>query len=478
MHRILLVAKREYFAYVSAWGFWLGLLFTPIVLILAFLLPSLIERTQPARYYAVVEAGDTFRNELSTTIEERRERLARSLIESAGVTKEDDARDADLEKFDAARADGKSLREALALVNPNLAMALQDEAWIEIPPPARDIDALMPFLSGEKLVDGPLGQRGLFAVFIVSDDEIQYWSEDVVTPTLRSYGSSASINLERERVFSAAGIPSDILDQTREDARDVVQRSPSGSGQAGEVSLADRAPYIMAAVFSFLLWLLIFSVVNYLLTGTIEERSNKIFDSLLTSVSLIQLMTGKLLGVLFLSFTLIGVWSLSATLFGLLGASVMPPEIIEAAQAGIKLELLVPTLLGFIFGYLMFGAMFLALGSLCDTIQEAQSLLSPIIIIMMIPLVMVLVSLSNPGSPILEVLSWVPLLTPFLLILRMPEGLPFWLIALQIIWMAGFSFFVLWAGTRIYRAGAVHGAGLSEVNAWFKGLVGRKSQAS
>ena len=176
-----------------------------------------------------------------------------------------------------------------------------------------------------------------------------------------------------------------------------------------------------------------------------------------------------------LSLTLIGVWGGVSGLLALSAGDQIPAELALGLSEVLNPGLLVPTLISFALGYLMYGAMFLALGSLCDSIQEAQALLSPIFIVMMIPLLMLPVSINSPDSPLLEILSWVPLLTPFLLILRIPADMPVWMIALQIAWMALFTFLVLKGGTRVYRAGAVHGAGLNEARGWFKGLFGKLS---
>ena len=97
---------------------------------------------------------------------------------------------------------------------------------------------------------------------------------------------------------------------------------------------------------------------------------------------------------------------------------------------------------------------------------------------MMIPLLMIPVAISNPGSPLLEGLAWFPLLTPFLLILQVPNDPPVWQVLVQILWMGLFTTGVLWAATRVYRAGAVHGAGLTEARGWMMGLIGRKKAAS
>ena len=95
---------------------------------------------------------------------------------------------------------------------------------------------------------------------------------------------------------------------------------------------------------------------------------------------------------------------------------------------------------------------------------------------MMVPLLLLPVSLTNPDSSILAGLAWVPLLAPFLIILRVPNDPPLWELLAQIGWMAIFTILVLWAASRIYRAGAVDGAGLTDVRRWIAGLFGRKAK--
>lgn len=472
MGKIFLIARREYLAYVTAWGFWLGMIFTPLILLLAGGLPILIEQTQPVRYYTIIDETGDFRAAFQAEMDERRERAALELIR-ATQGKNADA----VKSFEALRDGGTDLKTAMEAVSPGMSMTIPNQPYRYVPPPAGSIEEIAPYLTGERSVTAEDGSRTLYAAFIVFEDRIEYWSEDVVNPELAQWGERVSRDLARQSVFHAAGIDEAVLDKAIEEARPVKSLSPSVADTAGEISFADRAPFVLSWGLSFLLWLLIFSVVNYLLTGTIEERSNKIFDTLLTSISLPQLLTGKLLGVLGLSLTLIGVWSSASGVMMLTAASNIPPDVAEGLRAALGPRLLVPTLMSFVIGYLMYGALFLALGSLCDSIQEAQALLSPIFIVMMIPLLMIPVSISSPDSGLLNTLSWVPLLTPFLLIMRIPNDMPLWLISAQILWMAGFTLLVIWVGTRVYRAGAVHGAGLSEARSWVMGLFGRKAKA-
>tara|TARA_B100000678_G_scaffold288546_1_gene297254 strand:- start:24303 stop:25730 length:1428 start_codon:yes stop_codon:yes gene_type:complete len=474
MGKTFLVARREYLAYITAWGFWVGLLITPVALLLGITIPELIQNSQPARYYAVVdEVGSDFETELEAYFAGRQERVVRDLLEQSSRFDGDEAAEARLERYDNLLNEGLTPGEALEDLLPGSSTALPDQDFIAVPPPARSLEALTPYLQGEVTVEGPLGERPLFAVFFVRDGELAYWSEDVVNDSLSDAARRVLERMSRADVFREAGVSPDILERAAENVATLTLHSPSAEDLDSEVSFADRAPFFFATGFSFLLWLLIFSVVNYLLTGTIEERSNKIFDTLLTSVNLPQLLAGKLFGVFMLSLTLMGIWASSAIIMAFVMRDAIPPDIAAGFAELTNPGLIVPTLISFFLGYLMFGAIFLALGSLCDTIQEAQSLLSPIIIVMIIPFLMIPVTLSNPDSSLLGILAWLPLLSPFLIILRVPTEPPLWELIIQMTWMGVVTLLILWGAARVYRAGVIHGAGVNEVRRWFTGLFSR-----
>jgi len=119
----------------------------------------------------------------------------------------------------------------------------------------------------------------------------------------------------------------------------------------------------------------------------------------------------------------------------------------------------------------------MALGSLCDTIQEAQTLLSPMMILLMLPMFAIFIAFQDPGSPVIDYASWVPLFTPFLLILRIPQDPPLWEILAQMGIMAVTTALIVWGATKVYRAGAVHGAGIGELGSMLKSALGMKPKA-
>ena len=72
-------------------------------------------------------------------------------------------------------------------------------------------------------------------------------------------------------------------------------------------------------------------------------------------------------------------------------------------------------------------------------------------------------AIQDAESALIEIMAWVPVFTPFLLILRMPTEPPLWEVFAQLGLMAFTTFLILYLATRVYRAGAVHGAGVNDV---------------
>ena len=483
MRSIFLVARRDYLGYVTSIGFWIGMLLTPLLMGLGALAPGLLENAQSVRYFAVVENGDTFTKELDRQIELGVFNDVKPLIRAAAESAGQDG-DQAIRALEDSLEDG-SLVQMMAAMGQDADLEKLKPKVHRVEIPARTSEEVSEFLLSGQLVDGPEGRKEVTSVIVVADDSktIEYWREDVgggIVPELRK---TIEV-LAQRKTFAEAGVDLSILKTASRAKAKLQPKVPRSAeeGGSGNRTIKDSIPRIVSIAIAFFLWILIFSVVNYLLMGTIEERSNKIFDTLLTSVKLPQLLAGKLIAVLAVSLTLMSFWIIGGTLFTTYMSSSLSPDmvgnILTAVAEVVQPSILIPALVSFVLGYLMYGALFLAVGSLCDTVQEAQTLMTPLIVLLMAPLLVAAVSIENPESPLVATLSWFPLFTPFLLILRMPTDPPMWEVAAQMGLMLLATFVILWIATRIYRAGAVNGAGMSDVASWFKGLIpGTRSKA-
>lgn len=459
MRNIYLIFRRDYLGYVKAWGFWLSLAAVPLFLVIGASFGYFAATSSPVRYYAVVEPDRIYADAIEGEFQRR---VAEAAREAAALAEQ--------------------MNIPLAEAQDQLGEAAGPRKFVLVPPPARTLEELRPFLTGEKTLPGPAGERGLFAVFILSADgrQLEYWSNDVNVDTLQRAAEIAMRDLSRREALDRAGLSGDFLKRADEAAISVpaFRLNATQAGESGaEITVADRAPALVATALAYFLWLMVFSIIQYLLMGTIEERSNKIFDTLLTSVRLPQLLAGKLLAVFAVTSTMMLSWSLFGVVGSAISASQMPGmmEMIQPfIAAATDPALVVPALVSFVLGYILYGAIFMALGSLCDTIQEAQTLLSPMMILLMLPMFAIFVAFQDPGSPIVEIAAWIPLFTPFLLILRMPHDPPLWEVLAQMGMMACVTVLIVWISTKVYRAGAVNGAGISELGGMLKRAVGLK----
>lgn len=466
MRNILLIFRRDYLGYVKAWGFWLSLAAVPLFMIIGAALATFAAQSSPVRYFAVVEPGSIYAEAIEAEFQRR-------------------------EQADAERA--SELVEQLDLPVPEESAPDTDPVdpasrkFIQVPAPATTIDGLRPYLLGERTVSGPLGDKPLFAAFILSEGggELEYWSDDVNVDQLRYVAKSAMLRLARREALADAGLGEDFLKTVDAGAFDVPARRirtvEEQDTTGAEVTMADRAPMFVAGGLAYFLWLMVFSIIQYLLMGTIEERSNKIFDTLLTSVKLPELLAGKLLAVFAVTSTMMLSWGLFAFAGGTIVSTQIPGvgnAIAPFMAALANPAIIVPGLISFLLGYIMYGMIFMALGSLCDTIQEAQTLLSPMMILLMLPMFAIFITFQDPGSPLVDIASWIPFFTPFLLILRMPQDPPLWEVLAQMGLMAAFALLILWLSTKVYRAGAVHGAGIGDMGGMLKRMIGLKGKAA
>lgn len=483
MRSTYLVAMRDYLGYVTAWGFWLGLFFTPVLLGIFMIAPNLAAQSAPPRYFTVIDAGGEFDKALQS--EFYAVAVAKVRDDLAKVSPSQSEEGGTLEAFNQAIESGVNPQTALEMAGGSQ-VKIPRPSYIRIPSPVQTVEELRPYLEGQLLVDTANGPQPLFAAIFVPEDggDIQYWSENLQARDLLTMAGNAEFKLARSKIYAAANVSPNITDDIKTARRDIAQQllRDSGATTGSKITIADRAPFIVSMMMAFMLWFLIFSVINYLLMGTIEERSNKIFDSLLTSVKLPNLLAGKLLAVLALALTLMAFWALGSTAITLIASKNFAPETSKdimtiLAVAG-KPSLVIPAVISFVLGYLMYGSLFLALGSLCDTIQEAQTLMTPLIVLLMTPLFMLVLAINDAQSPIIEAMVWVPLFTPFLLILRMPTEPPLWEVMAQLGLMAVAAFGILYLATRVYRAGAVHGAGVADVWAFFGRMMPGKKKVA
>jgi ABC-2 type transport system permease protein len=472
---IFLVARRDYFAFVGAWGFWISLITAPLLIAALTFAPVLLARAEPPRVLTVIADRASDAELVRETFADLARDEARSEIGAYVSAAAPASVSAVLSAYDAEADNAAAIaaaRHTLAAHAPQAMRAFPNLSprYLIADAPARSVGDLRPYLTGQHMLSVEGAPHRLYGLLNVRRDLdgplIEYWSVNLSHEEPSTIARRALRLAMRRDALAAQGLDPLEADRLDELQPRLAQFDPSAGAAEGEVTLRQRAPFYAALAFSFILWSIVFSVANMLLQGMIEEKSNKILDTLLTSISPMELLIGKLLGVAAVSATLFLFWgALGGTLLSFAAQRGGDSMFAQVAAAFLEPRLLAAFGIGFVFGYLMYGAIFLALGSLCESIQEAQTLLGPVALVLAMPMMLIAPALDNPNAPLIEAASWVPLFTPFLLLIRAPSGLPW----LEIAGMAGAmlatSVLVLYVASRIFRAGVVDQISLASMRA-------------
>jgi ABC-2 type transport system permease protein len=482
MRASYLIARREYLSYVATWGFWLSILAVPIFAAIGGALPGLIQDSQPTRYFTVIdETGQGLDQVVRDSLEAQRRDEVRGRLEAmVAAMRGDAAAQEALAVFDQDPDGLRYLDEAAAqagLGEAAAALGGERRERVMVDPPARDIEALRPYLTGARTVDTPEGERALFAAVILrpapeAPVQIEYHSTNITSDGVSDAVRSVLRTHFREAAFMERGLTPEELESVMALNPVVVEIDARPGAQAGaEVTRADRAPFFVAIAIAFVLWLAVFSVANMLLTSLVEEKGGKIIELLLSTARFHEILIGKLAGVAAVSFTLFAIWGAVGGGLALLGGAVMAgmnPEIAALLGSLFDPGLLLAALFFFAAGYLMYGAIFLAMGSLCDTLQDAQTLMGPVIWTLLLPMFFLFFSIEATDSVLLRAASWFPLWTPFLMMARLPSDPPLWELVGASALMIFTTVLVVWGAAAVFRQGALRQADADSVRRFFR----------
>jgi len=189
-----------------------------------------------------------------------------------------------------------------------------------------------------------------------------------------------------------------------------------------------------------------------LMNGVIEEKTSRVVEVIVSSISATELFAGKLLGIGAAGLTQFLVWAGFLLGLSLYGGAV-------AVMGGLKLpeipaHVLVLFVVFFLLGYFLYGAMYAAVGAAVNSQQEAQSLVFPVMMPLIFGVMLFPMVLASPDSPLSVFCSFVPFWTPLLMFLRVTTLTPpWWQVLLSIALTSATVVLLNWAAARIYRVG-------------------------
>ena len=240
-------------------------------------------------------------------------------------------------------------------------------------------------------------------------------------------------------------------------------------------------------LFTFLIYMFVLSYGGMVMSGVMEEKTNRIMEIMVSSVSPFQMMMGKIIGVALVGFVQIAIW---AVMFAALSSGAMyllGPSATEAVQMAVSpdvqsplaaasadtsglggadfanvaalfgsipiAELCIMFVLMFIGGYLLYASFFAAVGASVNTTEDSSQFTLPVMIVIVFGMYAAIGSQGNTDGPLAFWSSLFPLTSPIVMMVRIPFGVPLWQEVLSLVLLYGTAIGMVWMAGRIYRVG-------------------------
>ena len=303
------------------------------------------------------------------------------------------------------------------------------------------------------------------------------------------------IEQHRLRAYDIENLPQ-IMDEVE---ADVTLRSYKlGAQDEEDKESSSVLAFGLAYAFGLMMYLFVMLYGSQVMQGVIEEKNSKVLEVMVATVRPYQLMMGKILGIASVAVLQFVIWIVIIIVGGsVVMQFLMPTELVESAAAisagtadmaamegaGVDLELAAMLanatdigflvrifgsfLIYFLGGYLLYAAMFAAVGSAVDNVQDAQQFQTPITMPIIIGFVVMIFAMNEPHAQLSVWCSMIPFTSPIVMMARLPFDVPMWELALSIMILAASFVFMVWAAAKIYRIGIfMHGRKPSYKELW------------
>ncbi|MDI9355629.1 MAG: ABC transporter permease [Chitinophagaceae bacterium] len=299
---------------------------------------------------------------------------------------------------------------------------------------------------------------------------------------LENIENTIELTIEEKKLIQS-GISQGSLDSLEADIDISTISITEGEEQENSSLVATIVGYIS----SFLIYIFIFGYGTQIMRGVMDEKTNRVVEIIVSSVKPMELMMGKILGIGAVGMTQLALWIiLTTTILGgvsfffvtptnpsknqtelvsksldIPNPSITPPlpenNIVAEALSSIN-SVNIPLIVGlflfyFLGGYLVYGALFAAIGASVDTEVDSQQFILPITSPLIISIMMIGKVLLDPHDSFAFWLSIIPFTSPIIMMMRIPFDVPTWEILLSMSLIILCFLFTTWIASKIYRIG-------------------------
>ena len=266
------------------------------------------------------------------------------------------------------------------------------------------------------------------------------------------------LEAEKLKAYAIDDLPQ-IMQSVKTDVTLQAFRIDEAGGDRASSSVLSM---VSAYVFGFLIYMFVFMYGAMVMQGVVEEKSSKVLEIIVSSVRPFELMLGKILGIA------------SVAVAGQMPSG-MDADTLSALRGvtdfGFLARMFGGFLVYFVGGYLLYAAMFAAIGSAVDNVQDTQQLQLPVTIPMIFALIVMMNVMREPNSSLAVWCSIIPLTSPIIMMARMPYGVPLWQIVLSVGLLYASFVAMVWTAGKIYRVGIfMYGKkpGFKELYKWMR----------
>ena len=320
-----------------------------------------------------------------------------------------------------------------------------------------------------------------------------YYSENVPMSVQGEISSQVEKVIQDARIKDL-GIDPASLDKTRTNVSISMIDISDSSQEKEESDLVQTVKIVLAFALCFLLYMFMVFSGNMVMTSTLEEKTNRIVEVIVSSVRPFDLMVGKIISSGLVAMTQVLIWAVMLTglsMAGIAGVATMTagdkmteqalsvaaenPETAQMAQVMATsqnpdamsemmetitelsqidfLTIGIVSLVFFLLGYLLYASLYAAVGAAVDSPNDAGQFVLPLTIPIIIALYCGMTIIDNPHGPVAFWLSMIPFTSPIVMMVRVPFGVPAWEIVLSAVLLLVTFLVFTWIAAKIYRIG-------------------------
>ena len=310
-------------------------------------------------------------------------------------------------------------------------------------------------------------ESAYYALLYIEGENFTLYSDQQISLSVSNGIETQLEQIIEHQKLKAAGIDLTILAEA-ESTVNITTKIISENGNT--INSKAEASMGIGFICGILIYMFIFMYGTMVMRGVIEEKTSRIVEVIISSVKPFQLMMGKILAVALVGLTQFMLWLLltfiiaAAAEFAFMDVSSMEAvnpeqqsivlnEIISLTGGINLLQIFVSFIFYFLAGYLMYSALFAAVGSAVDAEADTQQFILPITIPLILSFILIQPIMENPDGALAFWMSIIPFTSPVIMMVRLPFGVDNWELALSVGILISSFILATWFAGKIYRTG-------------------------